>query len=293
MFPIAMLSMTMWVARRARSQAVRLLGVVACLLALSAPAIGWLVTADRSSRVPGAIEEGRLRGTLRLGVDYVAPAIALSDYETRWPEGFEAKIADELGAALNVRTELVALRPQERASALAAHRVDVLLVPLAERGSLDPRVETVDTGYRTRLMALLRTDTAISSWAALSEHVVCVAEGNASARARAERQGASVRVLRAPAKSLAQTRTGDCDAAIHDEAVLRELVKQPSWEKFSATLPPSDPYRLVFAVNAGDQLSAKTLKAIARDWSWPAWQQKWAAEVAFEVYLEQDAPDCH
>jgi polar amino acid transport system substrate-binding protein len=290
---MAMLSMVVSAARRVRWHARHVLGVIGCLLALSAPAIGWLVTGDCPSRVPGAIEEARLRGRLRLGVDYVAPAIALSDYETRWPEGFEAKIAGELGAALKMRTELVAVRPEERVAALATHSVDLLLVPLAGSGNLGPQVETVDTGYRTRLTALLRSDTAITSWTALSGRVVCVADGNAGARALAERQGAFVRVLKAPAKSLAQTRTGDCDAAIHDEAVLRELVKQPNWEKFSATLAPSDPYRLVFAVSAGDRSSAKALKAIAHDWNWPAWQQKWAAEVAFEVYLEQDAPDCH
>jgi hypothetical protein len=73
------------------------------------------------------------------------------------------------------------------------------------------------------------------------------------------------------------------------------MLKQPNWEKFSATLPAADPFHLVFAVRSGDRISRDTLVKLAAQWSapegWAAWTDQWG--VAFEVYLEQDPPDCH
>jgi hypothetical protein len=60
-------------------------------------------------------------------------------------------------------------------------------------------------------------------------------------------------------------------------------------------LPAADPFHLVFAVRSGDRISRDTLVKLAAQWSapegWAAWTDQWG--VAFEVYLEQDAPDGH
>jgi polar amino acid transport system substrate-binding protein len=260
---------------------------------------GWLahLPGDSASGATPAIAHARQRGELRIGVDYVTPPLGPTDFEVRTPDGFEPVLADELAAALDTKVVLVGLGGDDPAAALSEGRVDLLLVHLPARASLGPGIETVDVGYRTGLMPLMRSDTAITTWDKLAGRVVCVADGNAAARVVAERHGAFVRVLKAPAKALAQMRTGDCDAAIDDEAVLEEIVKQPTWQKYSATLPVADRYRLVFAVRTGDRASFAALRDVVRSWSsggnWLAWEQKWAADVAFETYLEQDAPDCH
>jgi hypothetical protein len=48
-------------------------------------------------------------------------------------------------------------------------------------------------------------------------------------------------------------------------------------------------------VRSGDRISRDTLVKLAAQWSapegWAAWTDQWG--VAFEVYLEQDAPDGH
>jgi polar amino acid transport system substrate-binding protein len=247
--------------------------------------------------VPAALEGARRRGAITVGVDYVQPPITLADYETRRGEGFEALLAEKLAEALGGRVDLVTVKPADRVTAVEKGEVDLLLVRIPDTvRSLDD-FEIVDTGYTSGLMPLMRSDTKITDWTHLAGRTVCVAEGNAAARALAERHGASVRVLKAPAKSLAETRTGACDAAIHDEAALRAMLKQPNWEKFSATLPAADRFRLAFAIRSGDRISRDTLGKMAAQWSahegWSSWEDQWGADVAFEVYLEQNAPDCH
>jgi polar amino acid transport system substrate-binding protein len=102
---------------------------------------------------------------------------------------------------------------------------------------------------------------------------------------------------RDPAKSLAAMRTGECDAALHDAAMVSELRRAERWQKFSATLPQRDPSRLTIAANKEKAGVAAALASVAGKWreagQWKLWNETWAADIDFEVYLEQDAPDCH
>jgi polar amino acid transport system substrate-binding protein len=273
-----------------------------CVLAagaILAAAAAWLtfLSIDKAAGLPTSFEALRGRGTLRIGVDYVVPPLAPSDYEVRRPEGFESNVADDLAETVGLKVTLVEVDPGDRVSALREGRVDLLLIRLPAANAPAPATKIVETGYRSGLTSLMRSDTVVTNWEKLSGRIVCVAQGNQDARLLAERYGALVRVLKAPAKSLAQMRTGECEAAIDDEVLLREMIRQPNWAKFSATLPTLDPSRLVFAANTGDQVLVAALKAVAGRWSrrddWPAWRSQWADDVGFEVLLEQDAPDCH
>jgi polar amino acid transport system substrate-binding protein len=113
----------------------------------------------------------------------------------------------------------------------------------------------------------------------------------------AKRYGAFEKVYRAPADSLLALRTGRCDAAVHDDDMLNELLKLPEWKKFSARLPVARRTPLVFAVPAGDAASVALLQQIASDWRTSGFveqlNRKRARNIAFEVYLDQDVPDCH
>lgn len=127
--------------------------------------------------------------------------------------------------------------------------------------------------------------------------MVCASEANSQGRALAGQLGAEVRVLRPPASALMHVRTGDCDAAIHDRALLDPLFAKMSWQKFSATLPAVEPTTLVVAVAPGEKGLATAVRGalVPLDTSerWQQRREKWAATVSFEVYRDQVAADCH
>jgi polar amino acid transport system substrate-binding protein len=84
---------------------------------------------------------------------------------------------------------------------------------------------------------------------------------------------------------------------VHDDTMLEELLKLPEWKKFSARLPAVQRTPLVFVVPAGDAKSVAFLQKTANDWHASGYldqlNRKRARSIAFEVYLDQDAPDCH
>src|SRR3546814_17373291 len=87
-------------------------------------------------------------------------------------------------------------------------------------------------------MAIMRTDTDIKSWQQLKGRTVCLSEGGRYVGALTRQYGAVEIVFKAPADSLLALRTGGCAAAVHDDVMLKELLKLPEWKKFSSSLPP-------------------------------------------------------
>lgn len=235
-------------------------------------------------------------GTLRVGVDWLPPPDA-PDMRPYTEEGFELELAAELAQRLGAGLRLVRVAPDDAARALSAGEVDLVL---ARAGAEDPLLKNariVETGFGSGLSLAMRTDRPLPSWDALKGRVVCAAAANRHARDLLERLGATVKVQRSPALALMHVRTGECDAAIHDRALLDSLFARISWQKFSATLPPEDFTALVAAVAPDDarlaRAVARALVPAASAERWRQRQDQWAATVSFEVYRDQDAPDCH
>lgn len=256
-------------------------------------AAALLLVAWRAEDAPARAFAG---ATLRVGVEWLPPP---HTPETRpyTEEGFELDLAAELAQGLGAGLRLVRVAPEDAAQALSEGEVDLVL---ARSGGDDLHLQgarIVETGFRSGLSLAMRTDRPLSSWGDLKGRVVCAAEANRHARDFAERLGATVKVERAPARALMQVRTGECDAAIHDRALLDPLFAKVSWRKFSATLPPVEPTALVVAVAPGAPALARAVTDVlasgARPEHWRQRREKWASTVAFEVYRDQDAPDCH
>jgi len=176
--------------------------------------------------------------------------------------------------------------------------VQTCALPISHNRPALPRAAiAIPTGYAAAPMAIMRTDTDIKSWPQLRGRTVCVAAGGRYAGTLAARYGATEVVHKAPADALLALRIGACDAAVHDSALLEELIRLPEWKKFSARLPAGPQVPLAFIVPAHDQQSAALLAQVAREWAaagyLQAQLQKAARNIAFEVYLDQDVPDCH
>lgn len=233
---------------------------------------------------------------LRIGVDWLPPPDT-PDMRLYREEGFELDLARDLADGLGAELRLARVPADGAAQALAAGEVDLVLARAGTDDPLRRGAVIVDTGFQSGLSLAMRSDRPLGSWSELKGRVVCVTEANRHAQELAERLGAQVRVLRAPAPALMHVRTGACDAAIHDRALLDPLFAKMSWQKFSATLPPVEPTALVVAVAPGGEGLARAVRAaLAPGDTRERWQQrreKWASTVSFEVYRDQVAADCH
>lgn len=243
------------------------------------------------------VEQVRRQGKLTVGLDFAAPAYA-AGAKFRTPESIGQALAEDLARRLQVPLSTRAAGPAARRGALlAAGDVDVLLAAVADNDPLYRSAMVIPTGYASGPMAIMRTDTAIKSWAQLKGRVVCVAEGSLFAGFAAAEYGAIEQRYKAPADSLLALRIGECDAAVHDSRMLEELIKLPEWKKFSARLPTGPRRTLALVIPRGDNQGARFLKQTIEEWradnQFNQLLVKAVRNIAFEVYLDQNVPDCH
>lgn len=266
--------------------------------------VSWLIAMGFLAlcvAVFGAIESRAAAATplpvkaLRIGV---APtSLPISTGERDYTNGnLEVAYAHELARQLGVQALLVPLPLAEHSSALEQRSVDVVITR-ASSDTPSAAVRVLHTGHSTGLGVSMRSDTAVRQWSQLAGRVVCVTADNAHAQEQALRLGGRVQVFDAPAQALVRVRTGDCDAALLDRAPLDALLAHKEWAKFAATLPRTEAQALVaWVAPEREDLAAPLLAAFDALGAAPQWaqrHQKWAANVAFEVYFDQTGPDCH
>jgi len=269
------------------------LAALAGLLGMSAPA------AAQPSGQP--FTQARERGVLVVGVPYLAPPAA-AGAKVRTPERLDTVLAERLGERLGLPVKVVQVEPQQRAAALADGTVDLLLADRiagqSDPGLDDPGVALVPAGYQARPKAVIRSDTALRRWSQVKGRSVCMSSAAFQAQALAAHWGATVRTFRVPSDALVAVREGACDIGLIDDAAWGPLMQFPEWKKFSATLPADGPVaERVWLARAGDEASVRWLAAAMQQWrqqgAWQAMIRKWARDVAFDVYLDQEVPDCH
>jgi polar amino acid transport system substrate-binding protein len=243
-----------------------------------------------------ALERSRLRKEVKIGVHHVPPPhTAHSKFRT--PEAIDSVLAQDLAKRLQVKLALAPAGRSPVANLLAKDQADLELAVLPQQERARAHLATVPTGYVASPMAIMRTDTTIKTWEQLKGRTVCVAEGGRYVGLAAGRYGALEKVFKAPADALLALRIGGCDAAVHERALLEELIKLPEWKKFSAKLPAGAPMPLEFILPTGDQATRAWLHKVTMQWQDSAYLQQqismMARNIAFEVYLDQHVPDCH
>lgn len=261
---------------------------------LVAASVGGASLAALASSLP---EQAKQRGSLKVGVSVIVPPYT-AGAKYRTPENIETILAEDIAARLQVPLATLRATQANRMQLLAGGKADLVMAALADADPLSRTTQrVVPTGYAAAPLAIMRTDTGIKNPQQLKGRTVCLSEGGAYVGAIAAKYGAIEKIYPAPADSLLALRTGACDAAIHDDAMLTELLKLPEWKKFSARLPLGPRTSLVFIVPEGAGATRAFLKKIALTWSqegyWAQRAKKWANDVAFEVYLTQNVPDCH
>ncbi|NGM88265.1 transporter substrate-binding domain-containing protein [Parapusillimonas sp. SGNA-6] len=231
-----------------------------------------------------------------VAMDYVVPPFVAGS-KVRTPEAIDTTLAEQLAERLKAELHAVPARDMEADAAGQENAGRVVLASLPPGAAVPPAYIEVPTGYRAKPMAILRSDTNIKRWEQLQGKTLCVSKGGRYAGVIAARYGALEKVYRAPADSLLALRTGQCDAAVHDDDMLNELLKLPEWKKFSATLKTNEAAGLSFLVPATDDAMATTVRTLAEEWKAKGYLASLRSErvrdIAFEVYLDQTVADCH
>ncbi|GAB3085582.1 transporter substrate-binding domain-containing protein [Bordetella muralis] len=300
--------------------------MIACLWV---PMIASAQTASAaSSQSEDAFSRARVRGSLVVGVPYLAPEPA-AGAKVRTPERLDTVMADRLGQQLGLPVKVVQVDPARRLSALADGEVDVLIADrVADPGaakrsgdlqaaassamsstqsaesSLNPATSdgagstAISTGYAARPKAIIRSDTKLRHWPDVKGLTVCMASAAFQAQALATQWGATVRPYRVPSDALVAVREGGCDVGLIDDLAWAPLMKFPEWKKFSSTLNEAGPrVERVWLVAANDRATTAWLTDAMQQWRREGvvrgMVDKWARDVAFDVYLDQEVPDCH
>ncbi len=250
-----------------------------------------------------ALQGATQRGALLAGVEHKLPPHVGGD-RFRSPESLETFVSEDLAQRLKLPLQTVQTKSVSRAGLLQSRKVDLLMltVPIDKVGKADdsflPQATLISTGYDAAPMAIMRTDTRIRRWQDLKGQRVCLSEGGSYVGKMAASYGAVELVHKAPADSLLALRVGECDAAVHDDTFLQVLLRMPEWKKFSARLKPELPrHALMVAASTEDQKSVQFVRKAAENWQVKRLVAKQldtlVRNIAFEVYLAQDVPDCH
>jgi polar amino acid transport system substrate-binding protein len=233
---------------------------------------------------------------LTVGMHYVVPPF-IGGAKVRTPEAIDTALAERLAERLKAALQAVSVRSVPADPSALKEGGQLVLASIPPGTAVPASFIEVPTGYRAAPMAIMRSDTDIKSWEQLSGRTVCVSEGGRHAGVIAARYGAIEKVFKAPADSLLALRTGGCDAAVHDDVMLNELLKLPEWKKFSAALTAEKEGGLSFLVPANEAVTVGAVKTMTQEWKAEGYldtlQRERARDIAFEVYLDQTVSDCH
>jgi polar amino acid transport system substrate-binding protein len=236
------------------------------------------------------------RPPLPVSLDHVEPEYK-AGARYRSPATIDAELVADLGKRL--QTPLVTSSAEQTGPGAGAKAGQgaLRLTAIGNPGAVPASHVAVPISYSAAPMAIMRADTLIKSWEQLKGRTVCVARDGRHAGTLASRYGAIEKAYPSLTDALIALRSGACDAAVHDSAMLEELIRLPEWKKFSARLPVGKASMLAFLVPAADGATLARLRQVAKDWNaedYPeALIKKAVRNIAFEVYLEQDVPDCH
>ncbi len=260
-------------------------------------ALGPPVWRERPVQSVSPFKAALSRGLVRMGVERPPHEIGPADYQIRRAEGFVPEIGQTIAAALSTRVQFVRIDTGSEADALANGSIDLALVS-KPRDSVWTNDTEIPVGHVTRLAPVMREDTSIRSWEDLAGRTICFSDDDAAANRLIDRLGGVPVAASAPAKALAAMRSGECDASLHDADLVNGLAQLPNarWAKYSATLPPRQASQLMFVFGENDDFARRKLRDATARWGRRFWNPlvaQWIADVDFEVYLEQDAPDCH
>lgn len=221
---------------------------------------------------------------LVVALDFVVPPLAPGG-KYRTPATIDTALAEDLAKRLD--------RPLR---ATASGPADVRLTAL-RRDEMPDGMAVVALPYRVTPMAIMRTDSDIGRWEHLRGRTACVAAGGSHVGEVERRHGATEIVHPTLTEALVALRIGECDVLVHDSVLLEEMLRLPEWKKFSRKLRSREGRVLALLAPRGDEATVARVREVADAWKSKSFTDSLVRtavrDIAFEVYVEQEVPDCH
>lgn len=237
-----------------------------------------------------------LPAKLVVGMDNMTPVL-VAGAKVRTADAIDTQVVEVLASTLGISVELTQNNEVAQDDELTKNKVDLWLGMADLEAAVMPNRISIPLGYVVKPMAIMRNDTDISQWPQLLGRTVCVSQNSHYVGWTNSRYGAIERVYPTPADALLALRTGECDALVHDDVLLNELLRLPEWKKFSAHMLADFSRQLRWQVAVDQPELAQRLQQLVHVWKkqalWPALNQRRARDIAFEVYLDQVVTDCH
>lgn len=242
------------------------------LLALTA----YLLLRDR----PATLRDIQARGAWRVGLDPSFPPFEFVDGNGQ-AAGLDVDLANAVGAALGIRTELVTLGFDELIDAVAHHRVDAAISALPILPERTKEVRFSDPYAQAGVVLAARAGSPIRAPADLAGLTVAVEWGSqGDAEARRLNEAATTKFTLKPydtvTASLDALAAGEVDAAIVDAI---SLALHPRAADLTAVGAPliSDPYVIVVPADAPDLLDAvnRALRELESSGALDTLREKW------------------
>jgi polar amino acid transport system substrate-binding protein len=171
-----------------------------------------------------------LKNVLDRGVVRVGECMGLAPFGTynanNEPEGYDIDIANELGATLGVKVEIVNVDPAARIPSLETGKVDVVFCDTTRTLDRLKRVAFTDTYNVTGTVILSNKETPVNSLEELNGKTVAIAKGTPYADVvKKSAPDAEVIAFNSPADIITAVKQGQAAAAIENSAFLNYMAK--------------------------------------------------------------------
>lgn len=165
------------------------------------------------------------RGTLRVGECMGLAPFAIYNGNNE-PEGYDIDIANELGAALGVKVEIVNVDPAARIPSLETGKVDVVFCDTTRTLDRLKRVSFTDTYDVTGTVIMSAKDAPVNSLAELGGKSVAIVKGTPYGDVvKKAAPSAEIISFNSPADIVTAVKQGQAAAAIENSAFLNYAAK--------------------------------------------------------------------
>lgn len=245
-----------------RTGMIRRAAGAAVLLALLGHGTAW---ADAT------LEKIKQRGKLVVGVDGASPPFGVLDPATGKVGGFQAELGQDIARRLGVQLETVPVTASTRVQFLQAGKVDLLIANIQWTQERSEILSYAPTPYNlVGGAAMVSKTSGITRWEDLRGKVACVSQGSNYAKPLQETYGAVVKGLRNIPESLLALKGGTCDASVHIQPALYEVLHGKSageWTAFALATPDQlIPSPTVIWTRRGEADTRAYVDDVIRDW---------------------------
>lgn len=245
-----------------RTGMIRRAAGAAVLLALLGHGTAW---ADAT------LEKIKQRGKLVVGVDGASPPFGVLDPATGKVGGFQAELGQDIARRLGVQLETVPVTASTRVQFLQAGKVDLLIANIQWTQERSEILSYAPTPYNlVGGAAMVSKKSGITRWEDLRGKVACVSQGSNYAKPLQETYGAVVKGLRNIPESLLALKGGTCDASVHIQPALYEVLHGKSageWTAFALATPDLlIPSPTVIWTRRGEADTRAYVDNVIRDW---------------------------